>query len=387
MGRPADRAFSAANKGWTVKYTLLPFDNSVNSAKLTAAFGSHNVPDMMNLYSGQFTTTYAKQLLDLRPYINKTPGRYKSIGAGIWNMFCTPDYNCAGGKNTILGVPWNSGAYFMYYNKALLAKAGLSKPPATYAQLFKDCKTLKAAGIVPVAMGAKDGYDTSNLFTTNLGSTLRPGDLAKVLKRQMPYDAPALVAALEPILKLTDPSTGCTSPDALGQDQLQGTQYFQAGKAAMTPYFSLALTTLQKALGKNLGIAKLPLSGKSALLHTAGGYPGNPFDGWVIPKDAKNADMAWNFIKLASDATANKSAQKLMGFSPAVTSVQRGLTDPLQKAAAALAANPSIPELDQVMPSAIANFLYRQFGLAQEGKQSAKQTMSAIETYAKSQGG
>jgi raffinose/stachyose/melibiose transport system substrate-binding protein len=324
--------------------------------------------------------------MDLRTFVKQTPGRYQSIAGGIWNMFCVPDYNCAGGTNTILGVPWNSGAYFMYYNKSLLAKAGIAKPPATYDELFADCKKLQAKGITPLAMGAKDGYDTSNLFTTNLGSTLGVGDLQKMLKRKLPYDAPAVVAALDPILKLTDPSTGCTSTNALGEDQLHGTQDFQAGKAAMTPYFSLALTTLQGALGKKLGIAKLPLSGKGPLLKVAGGYPGNPFDGWVIPKDSKNAAMAWEFIKLATDASANKSSQKLMGFSPAVTSVQKGLTDPLQKAAAALASNPSIPELDQVMPNTIANFLYRQFALAQEGKQSAKATMSAIEAYAKAQG-
>ena len=57
---------------------------------------------------------------------------YSSIPENIWDLECIPNYNCNGGKNTILGVPWNAGTYFLFYNKALLAKAGISGPPATY---------------------------------------------------------------------------------------------------------------------------------------------------------------------------------------------------------------------------------------------------------------
>ena len=60
--------------------------------------------------------------------------------------------------------------------------------------------------------------------------------------------------------------------------------------------------------------------------------------------------MAWKFIKIASDASANQTSQSVMGFSPANTSVVKGLTDPLQKAAAQARRQPGDPELDQVMP-------------------------------------
>jgi ABC-type glycerol-3-phosphate transport system substrate-binding protein len=376
------KRFSAQNPGWTVKYTLLPFDNAQNSAKLAAAFAAHNAPDVMALYSGQFTNLYKNQLQPLNKYVSATPGLYKSIPEGIWSLECIPNYECNGGKNTILGIPWNAGTYFLYYNKALMAKAGISRPPTTYTELFADCKKLSAKGITPVAMGANDGYDTSNIWTTNLVSTLKPGDVQRLLAGTLPYNAPALVAALEPVLKLTDPSTKCTSPNALGEDQLHGTQDFQAGKAAMTPYFSLSLTAFRKALGSKLGLAKQPLSGHGPLLKVNNGYAGVPFDGWVIPKGG-NADMAWKFIKLASDATANASSQKTMGFSPAISSVTKSLTDPLEKLAASFSSNPAIPELDQVMPNAHAIFLYRQLSLGQEQKQSAAQTLAAVQSYVK----
>jgi ABC-type glycerol-3-phosphate transport system substrate-binding protein len=377
--------FEQQNPGWKVKTSLLPFDNGQNAAKLEAAFASHGVPDMMNLYSGQFTNAYTKALMPLTSYVSQTPGLYSSIPESVWNIECI-NYQCNGGKGTILGMPWNSGAYYLFYNKALLAKAGISKPPATYTDLFADCAKLRAVHVLPVSMGASDGYDTSNVFTSNLVSTLNPGDMNNLLTGKLAYDSPRVVAALAPVMQITSKTTNCTDPNALGQDQLHGTMAFQSGQAAMTPYFGLQLATFQKALGSKLGLAPLPLSGSGPLLHVNNGYAGNPFDGWVIPKGSPNPAMAWKFMKIASDASANRTSQSEMGLSPALTSVVNGLTDPLQKKAAKLAANPAIPELDQVMQDALAVFMYKQLGLAQEGQQSAQQTMQNLQQYAVSQG-
>jgi ABC-type glycerol-3-phosphate transport system substrate-binding protein len=377
--------FEAQNPGWKIQTSLLPFDNGENAAKLEAAFASHGVPDLMNLYSGQFTNAYTKALLPLTSYVKQTPGLYSSIPESVWNIECT-NYNCAGGNGTILGIPWNSGAYYLFYNKALLAKAGITKPPATYAEMFADCSKLRAAGVVPVSMGANDGYDTSNVFTSNLVSTLNPGDMQALLSGKLAYDSPRVVAALSPVLQLTSKTTNCTDPNALGQNQIQGTMAFQAGKAAMTPYFGLQLATFQKALGSKLGVAPLPLSGTGPLLRVNNGYAGVPFDGWVIPKGSANPGMSWKFIKLAADIEANKTSQSEMGLSPAITSVVNGLTNPLQKTAAKLASDPAIPELDQVMADPLAVFMYKQLGLGQEGQQSAQQTMQNLQQYAVSQG-
>jgi ABC-type glycerol-3-phosphate transport system substrate-binding protein len=377
--------FQAQNPGWKIQTSLLPFDNGENAAKLEAAFASHGVPDLMNLYSGQFTNAYTKALLPLTSFVKQTPGLYASIPENIWNIECT-NYDCAGGNGTILGIPWNSGAYYLFYNKTLLAKAGISSPPTTYTQLFADCKALRAVNILPVSMGASDGYDTSNVFTSNLVSTLQPGDMQDLLTGKLPYDSPRVVAALTPVLEMTSKSTDCTNANALGENQLQGINAFQAGQAAMTPYFGLQLATFQKALGSKLGVAAQPLSGDGPLLHVNNGYAGVPFDGWVIPKQSAHPDVAWKFIQLASDVQANKTSQSEMGLSPAITSVVDGLTDPLQKTAAKLASDPAIPELDQVMADPLAVFMYKQLALGQEQQQTALKTMQNLQEYAVSQG-
>jgi multiple sugar transport system substrate-binding protein len=378
------KRFQAQNPGWNVKFSFLSFDNAQTAAKLTAAFSSHNVPDVINHWGGSFATAYASQLLPLNRFVKATPGFYASMPEGIWDAECVPNFQCKGGKNTIIGVPWNASTYVLFYNKKLLAKAGIKRPPATYNELFADCKKLSDKGIIPVAMGAKDGYTTSNSWTTNLVSTLGPGDVQRLVAGKMPFDHPKLIAALEPVLKLTDPSTKCTSPNALGQDQLQGTNPFLAGQAAMAPYYPLQLTVFRKALGAaNLGIARQPLSGHGPLLRVGTGYAGTPSDGWIIPKDTKNAEVAWRFVKTASDAQAQREANAIIGLAPANTRVVGTLKDSGAKLMAKLANHPAIQELDQVIANSYALALYRELALGQLQKQSAAETLRALQRYVK----
>jgi ABC-type glycerol-3-phosphate transport system substrate-binding protein len=375
------KRFQAQNPGWDVKISFLSFDNGQTAAKLTAAFSSHNVPDVINHWGGSFATTFTSQLLPLNSYVKSTKGFYASMPEAIWNVACVPNFQCRGGKARIIGVPWNASTYVLFYNKRLFAKAGIKSPPKTYKQLFAYCQKLSNAGITPVAMGAKDGYTTSNSWTTNLVSTLRPGDVQKLLALKMPYDNPKLVAALDPVLKLTDPKTKCTSPNSLGQDQLQGTNAFLAGQAAMAPYYPLQLGEFRKALKGDLGIARQPLSGNSPLLHVGTGYAGTPSDEWIIPKETKNASMAWKFVTTASDAVAQRQAATVIGLAPANKAAVKTLKDPGIKYVAQLASNPAIQELDQVMPNSYALALYRELALGQLQKQSALQTLQKLQAY------
>ena len=146
--------FQTQNPGWKIQTSLLPFDNGATQAKLGPPSASHSGPDMMSLYSGQFTNAYTQAAPAAQQV--RAPGDaglYSSIPEGVWNIECVPDYTCNGGKNTILGVPWNSGAYYLFYNKALLAKAGISGPPATYKELFADCASSAPKGITASRWG------------------------------------------------------------------------------------------------------------------------------------------------------------------------------------------------------------------------------------------
>jgi len=59
------------------------------------------------------------------------------------------------------GLPYNLGAVGLWYNKDLLAQAGIDAPPATWEEFLTDVQTLKDAGIVPISLAA----EASNTWT------------------------------------------------------------------------------------------------------------------------------------------------------------------------------------------------------------------------------
>jgi len=70
----------------------------------------------------------------------------------------------------------------------------------------------------------------------------------------------------------------------------------------MVQMFPFVARDFARALGAKLGISRLPVSGNGPFKDKVAG---NSFHNWVIPKNAKNSDGAWEFIKIAT----NKASQ------------------------------------------------------------------------------
>src|SRR4026207_2228991 len=112
--------FEQQYPGSKVNITLLPANNDQFSAKLQAAFTSKQVPDVMLIYSGGYTTPYIPSLLQLNKYIDASSGMYDSISN--WDLSCA-DLDCQDGKGQIYGAPIDFGSYGLFYNKDLLQQA------------------------------------------------------------------------------------------------------------------------------------------------------------------------------------------------------------------------------------------------------------------------
>jgi raffinose/stachyose/melibiose transport system substrate-binding protein len=94
------------------------------------------------------------------------------------------------GKTTFC-VPMASVIHGFIYDKDAFAKAGVT-PPQTTDQFFAALDKLKAAGIVPLDMGTKDGWETASMGYQNIGPAYYKGEAGRL----------ALVAGKQ---KLTDP--------------------------------------------------------------------------------------------------------------------------------------------------------------------------------------
>jgi raffinose/stachyose/melibiose transport system substrate-binding protein len=64
----------------------------------------------------------------------------------------------------LYGIPYTLGIVGFWYNKATFAKAGITAPPATWKDFLAVIARLKAAGIAPISLGAKDKWPTAFFY-------------------------------------------------------------------------------------------------------------------------------------------------------------------------------------------------------------------------------
>ncbi len=370
------KRFESKYPGSKVNVTLLPANNDQFSAKLQAAFTAGQVPDVMLLYSGGYTTPYIPSLMKLNSYVDASPGMYNSISA--WDLSCA-NLDCQGGKGAIYGVPLDFVSYGIFYNKAMFQKAGIAAPPSTFSELLTDCSKLKATGVIPIAYGDRDGYSTDNWVTYMYGSYMSPGDIAKVNDGQLPYTSPKLVTPLQQLTALH--THGCVNADASTHENADANNYFLSKKAAMVLMYPAVVSQFEKAIGKDLGIFHVPVSGSGPL---AGQVVGNSDHNFVIPKGAKNPSLAFDFIKTATDATAGKDLLSMLGDPPLNrAAAQSAGSDPIIRFYLDEAAHPAMPLLDSVIPVKIALYYYKDLQQAFSGQLTPSAAMQAVQTSAK----
>jgi ABC-type glycerol-3-phosphate transport system substrate-binding protein len=110
----------------------------------------------------QDRTTYAKQLLTSGQFpdvmIAVSPAGFAEAGnLAAWSADELKDFqfpNNGAVKGKVYQLPANTQTIpVVYYNKKLFAEAGVTQPPATYAQLLDTAAKLKAKGITPFVVG------------------------------------------------------------------------------------------------------------------------------------------------------------------------------------------------------------------------------------------
>jgi ABC-type glycerol-3-phosphate transport system substrate-binding protein len=360
--------------GSKVTYVLTPINNAQFTAQIAAAFASKRVPDAMLVYSGGYTTPYMLSSLEkLNSYVDSTKGFYGSQRA--WDLSCL-GLNCKNGQGDIYAIPNDQGTYALFWNKALFRKAGVAAPPRTYTQFLADCKKFKAAGIIPLAYGDRDGYSTDNWVTYDYSSYMGRNDINLVNAGKMKYSNPKLVKPLQQLVKFKQ--QGCVNADASTHENNDANTYFTSGKAAMVQMFPFVIKAFEQALGKNLAVARLPQSGPHP-----GRSSANSFHNWVIPKNANNKTGAWDFIQMAVDKQGASALASLVGALPTNKQAIAGIKDPLSKFFLGVAAHPQIPVLDSVVPLKVALLYYQQLQQAFSGKETPLQAMQNVDAQLK----
>ncbi|GAA3806224.1 extracellular solute-binding protein [Cellulomonas soli] len=146
--------FEKANPGVTIEIQAI--QNEDMDGKLQTALNSGDAPDIFMARGGGklAAVVEAGQAQDLTATIDDSTKT--AVGDAAFSAF-TID-----GK--VYGMPMSVLPGGIYYSKDLFAQAGITETPTTIDELEADVELLKAAGIAPIALGAKDAWPAAHWY-------------------------------------------------------------------------------------------------------------------------------------------------------------------------------------------------------------------------------
>ena len=301
------KLFEAKHRNITVNLIQEPFAASTAFETLlhsTEVGGT--TPTIGQLYVGGQVIENAKYLVPLNKYLPKS--YIKSLTG--W-QFVTTGYR-AGGK--IYAVPYGTGAYYaVYYNKKLMAKAGVKPPwPTNWTGLIALGKKIKAKGVQPFEFGEKEGYQgawTQDGLISGLGGNT---GVLKMFFGKQSLDSALLIKPYKAWNKMY--AAGITNANAPSLSETQGVADFAAGTGAMTITGNFENTKFQTGLGKNnVGIFPIPVLRGSKYPKAFSGGPNNAY---VIFKTSKHIRADLELIKFLTTLRVQVNSINALGQIP-----------------------------------------------------------------------
>ncbi len=348
----------------------------VTSQKLLAEVAAGNPPNVAMLNTTNYVPTFAAKgaILYLQPFIQRSHLNM--------NQFTPASLY----SNSLLGhqyaMPFFEDTYAMYYNKTLLAKAGIHQPPQTLQQLLADARKTTILG--RNGQYSQLGFEPS--FVKSSEAYLFGGRWASPAG-QLTATSPAVVKGetwLVNYWHMFGPSkverfisSNAGAPSSLDP--------FTSGKVAMMISGEWYMPNIiQEAPHMNYGVAPIPYPAGYPQYEGTGSVGGNPL---VIPKGASNVTASWNLIDWFTTTGEKLGVQpKLFSEILAVPALKSLVNDPR------LAPNPQMAffwkysEGNNVIPfpaipdsTTLSAALDSNLQLAQLGKESVKQALQNVQ--------
>lgn len=289
-----------------------------------------------------------------------------------------------GAMNTVvyqgktLGMPWILDTKYLYYNKAMLDKAGIKTPPASWQQVMDDAKVLKDKGIVkyPLVWSWSQAEalvcDYTTLVSGFGGSFYQNGKLD--------FSTPASLKAVT--LMKTSLDQGLSNPASREYLEEDVRKAFSNGDAAFalnwTYMYNMANNPKQSKVAGDVGIVPAP-----------GDTPDKPGAvngsmGLGIAKASQHPEEAWQYIHyLTSQPVQDKYAKlslpvwKASYQDPAVAKGQESLIAAADKSLNVMLSRPETADY-----SRLSNTLQQQLQSVLQGKATPDVALKAVDTSA-----
>ncbi len=329
-----------------IKIDLVMLENEAFKQKVQVAVQAGTPPDIFHSWGGGVMVEYAKagMLKDITGFVQNELAPV--IGKGALEVY--------GYEGKFYGAPYDMGAVGIWYNTEILSKVGISIPK-TWDELLAAVPKIKAAGYVPIALGAGDRWP-AHFWWVYLAMRVGGKDaFDKAYSGKGSFKDEPFVKAGDLLLQLNklDPfQTGFLGATYDNEAAVMGN-----GQAALelmgqwAPATQAANSTSGKGIGDALAWAPFPAvsGGQGKLTDVMGG--GN---GYVIGKNAP--PEALEFLKFFLKTENNQKLHAIEGIVPVVKGADIALQGNKNGLAIAQAvANASYYQLyyDQYLPPAV----------------------------------
>ncbi|WP_371548837.1 extracellular solute-binding protein [Streptomyces sp. NBC_00554] len=313
----AIKEFKRTHPGVTVKFESKGFEQIQKTAQMV--LNSGDAPDLMEYNKGNATAgLLSKQglLTDLTDEATER-GWDKKLSAGVRT---TSQYDANGvmGSGKWYGIPNYAEYTMVFYNKELFKKHGIAEP-TTLDELTTAMDKFVAEGITPLANAGSEYPAQQYLYQLALSKADRPWvDSYELYKGKTDFHDAAWTYGAETFADwvkkgyISEKSSGLKAEDA-------GISFIQ-GKSPILFSGSWWYGRFKSDAKFDWGTFLWPDSNLTL------GSGGNL---WVVPKGAKNKDLAYDFI----DITMSKKIQNLLGNKGGVpvAADPAAITDPQAK--------------------------------------------------------
>jgi glucose/mannose transport system substrate-binding protein len=314
-------AYRAAHPGVAVTNGAVAGGGGSNAAVVLAQrLLSGNPPDVWQTFPGAALRAYADQ-----DAVADVGGVYDRTGLAAALPPVIRDGLTVDGVR--YGVPTSAHrGNMLFFNPALLARAGVAPPAAPYppAAFEADLAKLRQAGITPLCLGAKDPFTTAALFENTLLGGVGAEGWGRIRADRFDWGSPAVDAALQRFGRLLD----YADPQAAALTWDEATRKLAAGGCAFETLNDSAFGELITA-----GAVDGQTFGEVAYPGTDGNFVA-VVDTFVQARQTPNARNASDFLAAVADPATQLAFSRAKGSVPIRTDVDVSSLSSYQQSAA-----------------------------------------------------
>ncbi len=202
-------------------------------------------------------------------------------------------------KGKFYGLPWIVDSKFLFYNKAMFAKAGIAAPPRTWAEVEDDAKLLKQKGVVDFPLVSSWSQNEALVADYTAIMAGFGGQAVDSAGKPAFQTGGGLEAATWMAQSLTKDKV--TNPHSLEFVEDDVKRVFASGQAAM------ALNWTYMWDGANTPSGDTKVAGQVGVTTAPGDKPGdvgavNGSQPLCIPSNSQHKDAAWDYILYLTSA-------------------------------------------------------------------------------------